>query len=107
MGQTMAEKIFSRNAGKKLYAGGEGLFTPDLNCAYDYPGYIDSYEHQLKNELGLHKIAHPEKFVFFIDHFNPAGSTDYRAVHVKTRRFAKELGVKLYEDVGTTNAWIS
>lgn len=100
MGQTMAEKIFSRNAGKKLYAGGEGLFTPDLNCAYDYPGYIDSYEHQLKNELGLHKIAHPEKFVFFIDHFNPAGSTDYRAVHVKTRRFAKELGVKLYEDVG-------
>ena len=56
MRQTMIEKILSQNLGKTVYAGDEALFEPDLTVAYDYPGYIDSYEKQLE-ELGLSVVA--------------------------------------------------
>ena len=100
MGQTMIEKILSRNLGRAVYAGDEALFEPDLTVAYDYPGYIDSYEKQLTEELGIPTVKNPDKFMFFIDHFNPAGDSKYREVHVKTRNFAKRCNIKLYEDVG-------
>ena len=72
MGQTLVEKIFSKNLGKQVMAGDEALFEPDLACAYDYPGYIDSYEKQLKEELNIFQVKKPEKFVLFIriDLFN-------------------------------------
>ena len=100
MGQTLVEKIFSKNPGKQVMAGDEALFEPDLACAYDYPGYIDSYEKQLKEELNIFQVKKPEKFVLFIDHFNPGGTSDFRSVHVKTRNFAREFGIRLYEDKG-------
>ncbi|MDO4314160.1 MAG: aconitase family protein [Oscillospiraceae bacterium] len=99
MGQTIIEKILSQNLGRTVRAGDEALFEPDLTIAYDYPGYIDSYERQLE-ELKCLTVNKPEKFMFFIDHFNPAGDTKYREVHVKTRSFAKRCNIRLYEDVG-------
>lgn len=99
MGQTIIEKILSQNLGRTVRAGDEALFEPDLTLAYDYPGYIDSYERQLE-ELEIPTVKKPEKFMFFIDHFNPAGDTKYREVHVKTRNFAKRCGIRLFEDVG-------
>ncbi len=100
MGQTIIEKILSKNLGRSVYAGDEALFEPDLAVAYDYPGYIDSYEKQLTEELGIDTLKNPDQFMFFIDHFNPAGDEKYRSVHEKTRRFAKRCGIKLYEDIG-------
>jgi 3-isopropylmalate/(R)-2-methylmalate dehydratase large subunit len=100
MGQTIVEKILSRNYGADVYAGDEELFSPDYITSYDYPGYIDSYENQLVNELGITSVKHPEKFVLFIDHFNPAGARQFRDVHVKTRNFAKKFGMTLFEDKG-------
>lgn len=99
MGQTMIEKVLSKNLGKAVYAGDEALFEPDLTIAYDYPNYIDAYERQM-DELGVTAVKDPSKFLFFIDHFNPAGTSKQREVHVKTRSFAKRMGIKLYEDVG-------
>ncbi len=100
MGQTIVEKLMSRNLGRTVKAGDEALFMPDLAVAYDYPGYIDSYEKQLTEELKIPTVKDPSQFLFFIDHFNPAGDTNYREVHVKTRKFAESCGIKLYEDVG-------
>lgn len=99
MGQTIIEKILSKNLGRTVRAGDEALFEPDLTVAYDYPGYIDSYEKQMA-DLGISSVKNPDKFLFFIDHFNPAGDSKSREVHVKTRNFAKRLGVQLWEDVG-------
>lgn len=96
----MIEKIMTKNIGRDVKAGDEALFSPDLICAYDYPGYIDSYEKQLTEELGMNSVKNPEKFIFFIDHFNPAGNSQYKSVHVKTRNFAKKMGIRLYENVG-------
>ena len=99
MGQTIIEKILSQNLGRIVRAGDEALFEPDLTLAYDYPGYIDSYERQME-ELGIPMVKKPEKFLFFIDHFNPAGDTTHREVHVKTRNFAKRCGIRLFENAG-------
>ena len=67
MGQTIIEKILSKKLGRAVRAGDVALFEPDLTVAYDYPGYIDSYEKQM-DELGVTSVAHPDKFLFFIDH---------------------------------------
>jgi len=99
MKQTIIEKILSGNLGRTVRAGDEALFEPDLTIAYDYPGYIDSYEQQLE-DLKIPTVKNPEKFMFFIDHFDPAGDTKYREVHVKTRNFARRCNIRLYENVG-------
>ena len=65
MGQTIIEKILSKNLGRTVRAGDEALFEPDLTVAYDYPGYIDSYEKQMA-DLGISSVKNPDKFLFFI-----------------------------------------
>jgi 3-isopropylmalate/(R)-2-methylmalate dehydratase large subunit len=107
MSQTIAEKVFSRVAGHRVSAGTERLFQPDLITAYDYPGYIDKYEKQMIEELGIKKVNHPERFILFIDHLYPAGTPKAQKIHEITRRFAKNYGFKLYEGDGIGHQVIS
>ncbi|EKN71681.1 homoaconitate hydratase family protein [Neobacillus bataviensis LMG 21833] len=99
MGKTIVEKILSKNLSKSVNAGDEALFSPDIITAYDYPGYIDKYEDQLR-ELGINRVSNKEKYIFFIDHFVPASSAKEQELHQGTRRFAKENGIKLVEGRG-------
>ncbi|MBU2952924.1 3-isopropylmalate dehydratase large subunit [Marinobacter sp. F3R08] len=107
MNQTIAEKIFSRVAGRTISAGTEAIFPPDLITAYDYPGYIDKYETQMVEELGITSVKHPERFVLFIDHLYPAGTAKAQQIHQITRRFAKRYGFKLHEGDGIGHQVIS
>lgn len=102
MGQTIIEKILSKNLGRTVSPGEEDLFKPDLACAYDAPGwYVNTPEFpKLVNTLGLHKLKDPDQFLIFIDHFDPAGTSAQRAVHAETREYCKKYGVKLYEGKG-------
>lgn len=106
MSQTIAEKIFSRVAGRPMSAGTEHVFPPDLITAYDYPGYIDKYEQQMI-ELGINKVRNPERFVLFIDHLYPANNAASQEIHRITRRFADNYGFKLYEGHGIGHQVIS
>lgn len=106
MGQTIAEKIFSKNYNRKVEVGEEKLFSPDIITAYDYPGYIDKYEKQME-ELNIHTVKNPEKFLLFIDHFYPAGTPKEQEIHQITRRFSKKYGFKLYEGAGIGHQVIS
>ncbi|MGJ9457822.1 3-isopropylmalate dehydratase large subunit [Oceanobacillus sp. CF4.6] len=106
MGQTIAEKVFSNISGEKVRVGDERLFSPDIISAYDYPGYIDRYEKQME-ELNIHKVMNPEKFILFIDHLYPAGNPEEQKIHQITRRFAKKYGFKLYEGDGIGHQVIS
>ncbi|MCM3767768.1 aconitase family protein [Neobacillus niacini] len=99
MGKTIVEKILSKNLGRSVSAGDEALFSPDIITAYDYPGYIDKYEEQLR-ELGIKRVTNREKYIFFIDHFVPASSAKEQELHQGTRRFARENGIKLVEGKG-------
>lgn len=107
MSQTIAEKIFSRVAGRTMTAGTEAVFPPDLITAYDYPGYIDKYEKQMVEELGIEQVKHPERFILFIDHLYPAGTPKAQEIHAITRRFAKRYGFKLHEGEGIGHQVIS
>lgn len=99
MGQTIAEKIFSKNINTEVYAGDEYIFTPDVIVAYDYPGYVDVFHKQMI-DLGVDKVDHPERVVLVIDHFNPAGSAAEAAVHPITREFGKKFGYRVVEGKG-------
>ncbi|MCH6265307.1 3-isopropylmalate dehydratase large subunit [Neobacillus citreus] len=101
MGMTLTEKILARVAGKEVVKPGEELMvSPDYVLAYDFPGYTDRIEKQMKDEFGIKKVKHPEKFVLFIDHMTPTITAKEEAFHEQTRRFAKEQGITLYERKG-------
>ena len=99
MGQTICEKIMSNCLGRAVYADTEALFYPDRIIAYDYPGYIDVYHRQM-TELGIQQVAHPERGVLVIDHFDPAGSSKENEYHQTTWEFAKKFGYRVIDGKG-------
>lgn len=107
MNQTLIEKILSNKLGKTVRAGDEYDFPPDFITAYDYPGYVDVFEKQMKEDFGITQVSNPEKFVLFIDHFTPAGTPAQQKIHHKTRNFAKEFGFNLHEGRGIGHQVIS
>lgn len=100
MGLTIVEKILSNKIGQKVKAGDEHIFSPDWIFAYDYPGYIDKYRKNMLEKLKVTSVDNPEKYILFIDHFYPAGSSSTKENHQITRKFAKEFGFKLIEGRG-------
>ena len=99
MGKTIAEKIFSRCANKDMRAGDEGIFWPDRIFAYDFPGFIEVFYKQCQ-DLGVYKVKHPEKTVFSIDHFVPAGNSSIVQYHKATYDMAKQFGYKVIDGKG-------
>lgn len=101
MGMTITEKIYARAAGlDKVTSGDEVMVKPDYIMAYDFPGYTDRIEQVMKEEFGIKKVPDPSRFILYIDHLTPAISDKEEAFHEKTRNFAKEQGITLYEREG-------
>jgi 3-isopropylmalate/(R)-2-methylmalate dehydratase large subunit len=101
LGMTLTEKILARAAGIDFVKPGDELMvSPDYVLAYDFPGYTDRIEKQMKEEFGIKQVKNPEKFVLFIDHMTPTITAKEEAFHEQTRRFAKEQGITLYERKG-------
>ncbi|WP_404330286.1 aconitase family protein [Mesobacillus maritimus] len=101
MGMTLSEKILARVSGNEAVKPGEEVMvSPDYVLAYDFPGYTDRIEKQMKEEFGIQKVKNPEKFVLFIDHMTPTITAKEEAFHEQTRRFAEEQGITLYERKG-------
>lgn len=101
MGLTITEKIIARAAGLPVVnAGEEVMVKPDFVLAYDFPGYTNVYFKQMKQDLGVAKVAEPERFGIFIDHMVPAVSTEEEELHIETRQWTKDNSVQLYERKG-------
>lgn len=101
MGMTVTEKILASAASMdKVKPGDEIMVSPDYVMAYDFPGYTDRIEKQMKEEFGIKRVHDPSKFVLFIDHMTPTINAKEEAFHEQTRRFAKEQGIVLYERKG-------
>lgn len=97
---TLCEKIIARVAQRPFVTPGETLWVePDLVLMYDYPSLTDEFERILKEELHT-CIRKPEQCKLFIDHFVPAASVAESDFHHHTRRWAKEQGVELLENMG-------
>ncbi|MCR9125654.1 MAG: aconitase family protein [Rhodobacteraceae bacterium] len=101
MGQTIAEKILARAAGRDRVSAGEDIrVKPDYVIAYDFPGYTDVIFRQMKEEFGIDRVAEPDRFALFIDHMVPATTPAEEDLHKITREWGARNDVPVYENVG-------
>jgi len=96
MGQTIAEKILSAHAGKKVQAGELIIANVDVAMVQDGTGPLTVQEFK---KLGKEKLANPKRTILFIDHAAPSPRKELSNSHKVLREFAKEYGAIL-SDVG-------
>lgn len=101
MGKTITEKILARASGlAEVTAGQEVLATPDFVLAYDWPGQTDVMFHEMRDKLGITRIAEPERIGFFIDHMVPSATPQEEETHIGTRKWCADNEVDLFEKRG-------
>ncbi len=94
MGQTIAEKILSKHAGRELKAGDFAMCDVDFTFGQD--GTSSIIIDRVK-ELGLKELG--TKFCMVIDHSAPSPSEGVSRVHKKMRMFSHAFNTPLY-DIG-------
>jgi len=94
MGQTIAEKIFSKKIGKSVYADDIVTAKVDFLLSHDGlgPMAIDSFK-----EINGIKVKNPDKACFVIDHFVPSPARNYSLMQQKVREFCKEQNITCYD----------
>ncbi|KAF2959945.1 MULTISPECIES: 3-isopropylmalate dehydratase large subunit [unclassified Thermotoga] len=94
---TLAEKILSQKAGRKVEPGEFLLLEPDVALANDItaPLAIKKFK-----EYGGKKVKYPDRVVLVPDHFTP--NKDIKsAMQVKMmREFAREQGIEKFFEIG-------
>ena len=96
MGQTLAEKIISANAEKKVKAGELVIAKVDVCAVQDGTGPLTVQEFK---KLGKNKLNNPERTILFIDHASPSPRKELSNTHTVLREFSKEYKAIL-SDVG-------
>lgn len=96
MGQTLAEKIISEHAGKKVKAGELVIANVDVTAVQDGTGPLTVQEFL---KLGKEKLHNPQRTILFIDHASPSPRKELSNTHTILRNFSKEYGAIL-SDVG-------
>lgn len=101
MHQTLAEKILSRAANRRVSAGDVVTARIDLMVTHDG---LDSVYAILKKQ-GIRKVWNPSKIVSALDHNVPPHSERVAARLMEMRRIVKDLGIKNYfgENTGIAN----
>jgi len=94
MGQTIAEKILSAHAEKKVSAGEICIAKVDFLMAQDgtAPLVIKAFE-----ELGGDRVFNTEKICFVFDHSAPSPNMGVSSLHKLMRDFVKKYGIKKME----------
>ncbi len=96
MGQTFAEKIFSRKAGKRVAVDEIVVVEPDFVMSHDNAAAIILDF----RKIGVPRVRHPDRVVLVLDHVVPAASEKEAANHKAIRAFAAEQGLPHFHDVG-------
>jgi 3-isopropylmalate/(R)-2-methylmalate dehydratase large subunit len=97
MGQTFAEKVFTKKAKLSKVSPGEIVsISPDALMTLDADAEI-MYRFQ---KLGLKKVWAPERIICFLDHYAPASTERSATLHKRLRDFAREQGIDKFYDVG-------
>ncbi len=94
MGQTIAEKILSAHAGKKVKPGELVIANIDVVMVQDGTGPLAVNEFKKLNKT---KLFNPERTILFIDHAAPSPRKELSNSHTVLRDFAKEYGAVLSE----------
>lgn len=96
MGQTLAEKIISKHAGKDVKAGELVIADVDVCAVQDGTGPLTVHEFK---KIGKNKLNNPQRTILFIDHAAPSPRKELSNTHMVLRQFAKDYGAIL-SDVG-------
>ena len=99
MGQTVAEKIISRHAGKQVQAGDLVIVPVDGAMATDTtaPLAIRAFR-----EMGGRTLWEPQRVSLVLDHATPAPNERIANLHQMMRQFAAEMGCHFYDVGGST-----
>ena len=93
MGQTIAEKIFSSRAKRRVEAG-EILFVPvDVMMSNDasFPLVLEA----IRKMRGF-QVKEPKKLILILDHYCPSPSSAVVSIHEDMKAFAAQYGCLLY-----------
>lgn len=96
MGMTLAEKILSEHAGKKVRIGEIAVVKVDLAYTQDGTGPLAVRKIQ---EMGFEKVYNPQRTIFFFDHASPSPRIELSNDHAFLRDFAQKTGIRV-SDVG-------
>jgi 3-isopropylmalate/(R)-2-methylmalate dehydratase large subunit len=96
MGMTLAEKILSEHAGKKVRAGEIVVVKVDLTYTQDGTGPLAVRK---LREMGFKEVSNPKKTIFFFDHAAPSPRFELSNDHAYLRDFAEKTGSQV-SDVG-------
>lgn len=97
MGQTIIEKILSRNAGKNVRVGEIVDVNVDRLFINDFQGPIVASQFE---SLGIEKIVAPEKILFGLDHRVPPADVKSANNHIIIRDFCDKYGIEHFTEIG-------
>ena len=97
MGQTIAEKIFSRACGRPVKVGDIVYPEPDLITTHDW--YVVNFDKVLQ-ELGIDSLHAPHKLLISTDHEPVATSPLAAQRQRQVRAIARKYGIEHFYDVG-------
>ena len=92
MGLTMAEKTFSKNAGRTVTAG-EFVVLP-VDRAMCHEGFLMSGSKLAGH--GIKRVWDPERVVVILDHYVPSPNAGMAEGHAQIRRMVEQFGIKHY-----------
>ncbi|MGQ9459040.1 MAG: 3-isopropylmalate dehydratase large subunit [Anaerolineae bacterium] len=98
MAQTLVEEILSHAAGRPVRAGELVVVPVDLAMAVD--SIAPSVIRILQEELGMERVADPDRVAIVIDHVAPPSTVAVAEAQAALRRFAVEQGIRHFFDVG-------
>lgn len=97
MGQTLAEKIFSRACGRPVKQGDIVYPDPDLITTHDW--YVVNFDKVLQ-ELELNRLHAPHKLLISTDHEPVATSPLAAQRQRQVREIVRKYGIEHFYDVG-------
>jgi methanogen homoaconitase large subunit len=95
-GLTLAERILSVRAGRRVCAG--ELVVVDIDQVMVVDSIAPSVIARIENDLGG-RVRIPERVSFVLDHVAPASNVEVAKAQADARRYARERGIRLF-DVG-------
>lgn len=97
MGQTFAQKVLGRAAGKTVRPGEIVFVEPDLVLTHDNTSAIIG---KFEETVPGGRVKYPHRLAIVLDHVIPAASSKDAAGHSRVRKFVKEQGIEHFYDIG-------
>ena len=100
MGQTVAQKIVARAAGRSAVEVGEYVnVSPDYTCCQELAWQARK---RMMQEIGVDRVARPDKVIMVVDHTTSAAmGSAYYLSHREMKDFAARNGVENFFGAGT------